>query len=205
MERETKNRFMDKFLDKLSGGFFGLISVIIGLTGDFLAYLHIPGYNMFDDMVSELGVGPGGVFFNLGLIISGITAIPFYVALGRVFKEGNFNENVRKGAVGVALVSTITFSFIGVFPSDETNYPVFLAHGTFALISWLSGMGYMILFGYLMFKDERFSRYHASINFMIAGIFVIFLLTWLPLWEWILTFAITLWIILNSCFILHHH
>jgi hypothetical membrane protein len=72
----NRNNFFNK-----KGGICGLISIIIGICGDILAIIYFPGYNLLNNMVSDLGIGPGGIFFILGLIFSGILAIPHYVAL----------------------------------------------------------------------------------------------------------------------------
>ena len=71
------DKLKEKVLKKTCGGFFGIISVLIRLMGDFIAIIFTPNYNMIDDLISDLGVGPGAIFFSLGLILSGIVSIPF--------------------------------------------------------------------------------------------------------------------------------
>ncbi len=78
---EKLNLYTNKFLDYFPGFIFGIIAIIIGLTGDFLAISYYPGYSITKDMVSTLGVGPGAIYFNLGTFYSGLFAIPFYIDL----------------------------------------------------------------------------------------------------------------------------
>ena len=93
---EQGKNFLDKILRRISGGVFGILSMIIRVLCDFLAFLCIPGYDIFENMVSELGVGKGGIFFNLGLIISGIICIPFYIALIRSLTIEYLYDKTRK-------------------------------------------------------------------------------------------------------------
>ena len=193
---------VSKLLDFLPGGIYGILSVIIGILGDLLAFLLFPGYNSTLNMVSDLGLGPGGIFFNLGLIISGIVAIPFYISLGKVFNKESDNIIIRKGAILSAVISCITFSFIGIFPALRGNKLMIFLHGTFSFICLLTAIGYMLLFSILMFKDERYSILHVSIGIIVACIILLFLLTWLPIIEWLLTGAIIFWVLFNSIYLI---
>ena len=80
------NDFTEKLLNFMPGGVYGILSMVIGIIGDILAILYYPGYNMIDNMVSDLSRGIGSIFFNFGLIFSGLVAIPFYLHLGRILK-----------------------------------------------------------------------------------------------------------------------
>ena len=103
---EIEKSFFDKLLTLIPGGVFGLLSCVIVLSGDILSIILFPGgYNFFENMISELGRGPSGIFFNLGLIISGIVGIPFYIALYRVFDKETVNPIVRKIALIFSLIS----------------------------------------------------------------------------------------------------
>ena len=99
-----------------SGPVFGLLSVTIALSAYITAIILFPGgYNFLKNMISELGVGPYGIIFNLGLILSGIVAIPYYFALLKTFDEPDINPSLKKSAIFFSLFSVSTFIFIGVF------------------------------------------------------------------------------------------
>ncbi|MFW9936776.1 MAG: hypothetical protein ACFFD5_03960, partial [Candidatus Thorarchaeota archaeon] len=70
------NESLNKVFDIIPGAIFGILSVIVGLLGDFLALLFFPEYNL-TLMISKLGIGPGGIFFNVGTILSGFFAFLF--------------------------------------------------------------------------------------------------------------------------------
>lgn len=195
---------IDKLLNVKPGGIFGLLSVVFIVLGELIAFLLFPGYSIFKNMISELGAGPGGIFFNLSVIISGIIIIPYYIHLGKSFSGENIKENLRKFAILVAVISCITYSFLGVFPSIESEAIIYITHGILAAISISSGLGYLILYSILMLKAQNFSKIQAYHGFIVAGFYTFFLLTWIPIVEWVLNIAILSWITANSIYMLYH-
>ena len=201
---ERKRNFIDKFLDIAPGGLYGILSVIIRISGDFIAFLFFPEYNMINNMVSDLGVGPGGIFFSLGLIISGIISIPFYVALARSLQSEGVNEKMRKTGLIFFYISDITYIMIGFFPSVEKIYLIYLAHGVFAIISWLTAIIYLVIFSKLMKKDRKFSALPSYSGYLLIIVMIIFLCTWLPIIEWVMTFTFIIWVLLISSYMIYH-
>ena len=199
---ERKRNFIDYFLDLAPGGFYGILSIIVRISGDFIAFLLFPRYNMINNMVSDLGVGPGGIFFSLGLIISGIISIPFYVALARSLQSEGVDERMRKTGLIFFYISDITYIMIGFFPSVENIYIIYLAHGIFAIISWLTAIIYLIIFSRLMKKDGKFSALPSYSGYFLIIVMVIFLCTWLPLIEWVMTFTFIIWVLLISSYMI---
>ena len=193
--------------DKLTpvhGGIFGILSISIGILCDLLSYLYFPGYNMVDNLVSELGVGPGGIFFNIGIVITGILFIPFYICLGKSFSTEKINPNIKKVAVVSALISSITFSLIGFFPLTEMNILINATHGTLAVIHWIHALISIVIFGILMIQDDNYTKFQAYYSFAVGLIIITFFLTQIPLTEWIWTISIVVWILANSVYMLLH-
>jgi len=197
------NLLTDK-LTPVHGGIFGILSLSIGILCDFLSYLFIPGYNMVDNMVSELGVGPGGIIFNIGVIISGILVIPFYISFYKSFSTENIKPNMKKVTVVLALISSITFSIIGFFPLTEENRLINATHGTLALIHWITALISIVIFGILMIQDYNYTKFQAYYSFAVGCIIITFFLTQIPLTEWIWTISIVIWILVNSLYMLVH-
>ena len=200
---DKPSKLIDKILEVIPGGIFGLLSVVSIILGELLAFLLFPGYNIFDNMISDLGVGKGGVFFNLGLLISGILIIPYYVHLAKSFQGENINENLRKYALLAAVISCITYALLGVFPAIEENIIIFYTHGILATISIACGLGYLLLYSILMYKAQNYSKVQAYHGFLVAAIYATFLMFWIPVVEWVLNLAILTWIIANSVYILY--
>jgi hypothetical membrane protein len=195
---ERGKNLLDKILRRISGGFFGILSMIIRVLCDFFAYLYFPGYNIFENMVSELGVGKGGIFFNLGLIISGIICIPFYIALLRSLTIEYSYDKTRKTALTFFYISNICYILVGLFPSIKENIVIFYIHGTLALISWLTGIIYLLIIAGLMLKNNKYSKFNAYVTLMLVIFLSIAVSTWQPITEWLMTFMFIIWICIIS-------
>ncbi|MHA1251996.1 MAG: DUF998 domain-containing protein [Candidatus Helarchaeota archaeon] len=174
---------------------YGPISVVIGLIGDFASYLLYPGYNVLSNMVSDLGTGPGGIYFNIGIFLSGIFALFLYIHFGIKIKDFNINNKIRKFGMIMATISCITFSLIGLFPSYKNIQLLFIIHGTLALISWISGIVYISIFSFFSLKIENIPNYMGIVGFIVNFLIIIFIFTWIPLVEWLMTLGIIFWVL----------
>jgi hypothetical protein len=199
------DKLIDKFLSWMPGGIFGLLSVVIIIIGDIVAYMSFSGYNFFKNMISDLGIGPGGIFFNLSVIISGIIILPYYIHLAKYFSGEKMLNKLRRYALVTSIISCLTFSSLGFFPALKTNIIIYYIHGTLATISVASGLGYLLLFSTLMLKAKNFSKAQAYHGFIVAAFYFSFLMTWNPFLEWIMNFAIISWITINSLYMLFHN
>jgi len=170
---------IEKLLEELPGGVYGLLSVAVAIFLSVLALLLNPHYIPFKGMVSELGVGPGGIFFNLGLIFSGIIAIPFFISFGRTLNcEGVNDEKLRKSAITFSIISCISMSLIGCFPAVQEDGIMLYIHGICTSICWFSGFIFITLFSILFLRLKEFSKLHAFSGFLVAGVFALVLYTW---------------------------
>lgn len=181
---------------------YGLLSAIVGLSGDIISILLFQGYSL-NHMISALGTGPGGVFFNMGTFLSGLFALLFYLYLIKVVRKETNDPKLYKVWSFFSINSCIFFSLVGVFPTS-TNLVIFVLHGTFALFSWLSAILYLTIFSYLISKSNNFPRFFVYLALLTAVTIVAFLLTWIPLIEWIMALAVALWITLISVYTLYH-
>jgi hypothetical protein len=195
-------------------GFYGLLSIAFGIVGDVLAYIFFPGYNFLERAVSSLCKGEGGLFFQVGSVISGIFAIPFVVFLTKSFNEDYVKENKRKRALIFALVSCSGLIILGAFCGS--NPVIAIIHGVSAVISWLSGLFYITYFNIFMLRDPKYSRSLAIFGFCatfsLSLLMVLFfsafipsmrfLVVILPSIEWINTIVIILWYFIISLYTL---
>ncbi len=216
------NNFFDKLFNFLPGYIFGLLTFIIGFCGDIIALFLSPEYIMWKKSISVLGGKTGGIYLRLGIIISSSFSIPFIIYIGRAIQHENVNENLRKSAIITGLFSSVsailTASFSGGIFSD--------IHGLFALFSWVGGAIFCTLFSIVMLKNTEFSKLAAYVGFIVAGIFVFYLIpffitnycnlytdicyslgraifTILPTTEWIVIFSILFWYLFNSSYLLY--
>lgn len=188
---------LKKIYKVIPGPYWGLLSMIVGILGDIIAISMTPDFNL-NYMVSYLGTGPGALFFNLGTILSGLFALLFYIYLAPILKSKNVNKDIHRTGLVFAILSCIFFILIGVFPSVRTNSALIIIHGFVAMMSLICGSVYKSLFGYMMFKSEKFLKFHTCSAMIVIVIEITFLLTWTPIIEWMMVIAITFWILMLS-------
>lgn len=195
---------IDKLFEVIPGGVHGLLSVAVAILLSVLALFLNHHYIPFKGMVSELGVDQGGIFFNSGLIFSGIIAIPFFISLGRTLNCEGANEKLRKSAITFSIISCISMSLIGCFPAIQEDGIMLYIHGIFTSICWFSGFIFITLFSILFLKSSRFTKLHAYLGFLIAGIFALVLCTWWVIFEYMIIIAISIWVIVTALYMLYN-
>jgi len=203
---EKIDLFFEKLNNIIPGRIFGLLSITIGILGDIIAYLMFPGYNLLKMAVSDLCLGPGGIFFNIGNTFSGIFALIFVNTLIRTFNKEYINIKLRKIGIICANISCISFIFLGLFCGS--NIIIQYIHGTAAIISWTFGYSYLTFYNILMLKDNNYSNKLALFGFIITIPLVLlmafFFLSYIPVLrdflldmlaplEWFNTISIIIW------------
>ena len=212
--RQIKKSF-DKVVNPLFGGIFGILSITSAIIGDIIAFILFPGYNLTKKAVSYLCRGPGGIFFQVGAVLSGLFAILFLLSLANSLYRNSSNERLIETSIIVSIVSCICLIFLGIFCGS--NPIIALLHGIFAFISWFSGLLYVTLLNILILKDSRYSNFLAYIGFFLSWslglLLVIFLLHFhtpfhilvliLPSLEWFNTILIMVWYFIVSIYMIY--
>ncbi|MBY8990649.1 MAG: hypothetical protein KGD58_07855 [Candidatus Lokiarchaeota archaeon] len=190
------------------------MSIAFGIIGDVLAYIFFPNFNILRRAVSSLCKGKGGLFFQIGSVISGIFAIPFVVYLNKSFNKEYVKEDLKRKALITALISCSCLIILGAFCGS--NPIVAVIHGVSAVISWLFGLFYITFFNIFMLRDPKYSRSLSIIGFCatfsLSLLMILFFLAFipsirflviiLPSIEWINTIIIILWYLIISLYTL---
>jgi hypothetical protein len=216
-----KNLF-DKLFNYIPKYVFGLVAFIIGILGYIISLILTPDYIMWKIPLSNLLLVEFGYFARIGLIVSNIIAIPYIIALGRAQIQAN--EFIRKIAVFTGIFACVSAILSGIVAA---NINVIAAlHGFFVLLSWISGAITTFAFSLLMLKNPNFSRSITTSGFIVAGIFIGFLVPFfisnfcsyfpticytfgatvylvLPTWEWAVVLSILYWYFSNSVYMLY--
>jgi len=201
---EKLKTFILKILNFIPHPYFGLLSAFAGIGGDIIAISLFPDFDL-GYMISDLGTGPGAIYFNIGTFLSGVFALLTYLHIVEILKNENINHpKVLKIGKVFAINSCVFFALIGVIPSVRSNIILFVVHGAIALISLLSGVIYLSSFSYLFFKSEKFSGLVGYLPLIAVSCIVPFLFSWHPITEWIMTFGITFWVVAISIYMLYH-
>ena len=82
---EKLEHFLERLNQHIPIRIFGLFSILSGIIGDTIAYAMYTGYNITKNAVSALCDGYGGIFFQVGIVLSGFFAFFFAVYLGNTF------------------------------------------------------------------------------------------------------------------------
>jgi len=194
--------FIKKILTFIPGGIFGLLSVIVALFGILSSLLSFPGYNLLLYDVSYLATGPLGCLFDLGLILSGLIAIPFHFYMNTVISSENIKPKLRRLALILSIMSSLTLSLIGFFPVLTDNIIILLVHGILALLTFIGITIYCFLYGIFFLKSPKFPFSHSFLSFCVSGIFLFYFTNRYSLVEWIGVGSVMLWICFNAIFIL---
>ena len=183
------------------GSVYGLISFGISIITHLLGVLMYPNYNITYMAISVLGDGYGGLIYRIGLILTGIIALPFCIFLGATFNKNSTNGPIRKIALSGSFVYCISLILIGYFWG--TNIVISFLHGLFAFIAWVDGLIFIGFFSILMFIDSNYPRTIGVFGFYVAGTFLLHLLVFSSITQWIMTLSIMLWTWVVSSYMLY--
>ncbi|TFF69070.1 MAG: DUF998 domain-containing protein [Promethearchaeota archaeon] len=191
---------MKKLLNVIPAGIFGLLSVFFAFTGILISFVSFPGYNLLFYDVSYLATGPLGIFFDLGLIFSGIVAIPFHYYMNILIIHENIEPRWRKFTLSLSLMSSITLSLIGFFPVLTESIIILIIHGILALLTFIGITIYCFLYGIFFIKIAKFPFLNAILSFLVSAIFIFYFTNRWSLVEWIGVGSIMIWIAYNAIF-----
>lgn len=173
-------------------GWFSLISMACGVSLVFFSMALVPGYRMDLFYVSDLGTTSAATVFGLGLLSSGLFAIPFFEALGNSLKRSTIKVRTVENASIFAKLACIGLCGAGLFPAVE---PTRLLHAISALLFFVSGLLFTLLFSRAMWNHGLFSRWQSWHGVAVGCVFLLFLATGVPATEWMVFFAIVSWVI----------
>ncbi|MFX1425492.1 MAG: DUF998 domain-containing protein [Promethearchaeota archaeon] len=211
---EKINSFSNKLNRFIPGALCGLLSITFGFLGDLIAYLMYPGYDLTRRAVSSLCLGPGGVFFQIGNVISGVFALFFVIYLSSTINREDISDNLIRTTIIFAIISCVCFIFLGAFCGS--NPIIALIHGVFAMLSWQTGLFYITLFNILLLYDSKYPKSLAFFGFLVSFTLILlmilfylhllpslrFLMRILPSLEWINTIGVILWYLIISLYMI---
>ncbi|UCE10945.1 MAG: DUF998 domain-containing protein [Candidatus Thorarchaeota archaeon] len=183
----------------LSSAFFG------GTAYCVLTWLSIgfyPGHiSPLDNYLSVLGnssLNPSGaIFYNLAVILAGISLIPFYVGLFQTFGEEGRNR-ILTLAMTIGVLNTVAIMMSGVFSEDVydihylASFSIFL---TWIPVLLLTNLALLNQGGFIMWT----SRYGLVLG-VIDTLFMFYVLLFGTdtgaIIEWVTIFSFVAWTVL---------
>jgi hypothetical membrane protein len=201
--RKKINEEINIVFEFIPGGIFGLFSVSLMSIFIILSYSNFPGYDMLNNDISILGIGPGisAPLFNIGIFLTGLFNIPFFLYLGKILQQETDKSKIPKKIIYLSFVGCISLSLIGCFPVINRKWA--LIHATLAGTFFIMTLLVLFLISTMMLKDPRFPNFHASIGLIVASIIGFYLVTRRSIIEWVVLFALGLWMFDISIFTLY--
>jgi hypothetical membrane protein len=145
------------------------------------------GYNFWDQYVSEMSAGPSAFLYNVGVIVTGILAIPVFPSMLRILGS---TMVARVGAI-FGVVASVAMSFSSVFPLYVNS----VGHGIFAGIFFVSVGISIVLLTYAMYRGRFFSRVNVALGVVFVVVDLCFMLTGNSVAEWMVFFVVVLWLL----------
>ncbi len=150
------------------------------------------GFSIWYMYISELGIGPSSLIFNVGVALASIIAIPAFPLLSTLFRSASSSINLT-GKVGVALFVACFFFEIGI---GLCPMVVCLLHTLLGFLVFLSRGLAILLLSVVIYKDAFFSKATAIYGFLYAVLDLLFLISHLTVMEWLTFFTVSTWILL---------
>jgi len=215
----------DKVYEKIPGYYFGILIGLIGaITIGISAILFSTAeqFTLFSHWISNLGgattqsgISPNGsnVVFGIGLVIAALLAIVFLVYAMKLLKPGN------EKTIWLLYLDLLTgvVTIVGIIIVAFFDMIAWLAiHGVGAVMFFMGGMLMVLFFTITLILNTEIPWKHSIPGFIVSGVFLIFLITFLPhllggidliallgdtsltygwtrFWEWMVLFAILSW------------
>ena len=187
-----------------------LVVVGVFVTLCIYAQLSFPeNYSIFTNTISDQGsriLNPtGSRLWNFGVILLGIFVIPYFLHIYHLLKS--LSEIIALLSTGIGIMSSISLSFVGIYPLDIRLPHLISASVAFIGIFLKANLDLVLL----LIKNRKKSPQHKverQTNFIKIGIFytifdgafAMMMITYLTngsivaFWEWLYFFAIILWI-----------
>ena len=200
---------MDKIyhsFKRIPGGITGIISILIMSIFGILSYINYPSheFKLFSYVVSELGVGGGAIFFNIGLILSGIFLIPFFLKLNITFSEV-LSPNTRTITLLLGLISSSSYLLLGFFPLN------LILHMIMVFNIFFIGLCNIIILVVTIIRQKKnlfcIILLGVSIGYILSIFFYFYTLIFYysihSRFEWVMVFLFEFWILAHSLYLLY--
>jgi len=187
--------------------FIGILVPLLTIISSVVIYaFNDSSFSFLTHYLSHLGGAPkgAGIFFNIGIMISGLLMILFFLNLSAYLLRKNTDTLLIYLAFISGVASSIGTFFLGVFPYTVAQE----LHNFSASLFFIGGFSYCILYGISEWTTKGISKLQAFSGFIVALFFLIFIiftainyfnpelfLEQSHLTEWILFTVLMFWII----------
>lgn len=130
--------------NKISG-FLGLLAVILILIAVIISYIQILEYynnfNLFNNWMSELGVGPNRIILNVSIMIACLLLTPFLYGVINQIKTEIDDNLIPNICMITGIISIVGLFLIGLFPMEDLGKNN-LNHAIGAFVYWSGSLAF---------------------------------------------------------------
>ena len=140
----------------------------------------------------------GAIFYNVGMVLTGLASIPFYVGLYNWFMIRK-KSNLDVVALVAGIINALAIMMAGIFSETEETYS---QHVFWSILIFISFLPVLIFVNISILNQPDFSNLVAYYGFGVSLIDMSFLVlliftgvdTNFPLFEWFAVFSYISWI-----------
>jgi Protein of unknown function (DUF998) len=167
----------------------GYITIVIYLLFTIVsACFNLSLVDPINHWVSDLGnstLNPkGAVIYNIGCMLTGSLLMLFFIGLKDLQIDNEVGKKFLKLMILVGIILSFADIMIGVFSEDTYDEHVFWSVTFFILL-----LPTLLFGGIILSKYANFSRVVCIYGMILAGINILFLFFYIPVFEWITIFS----------------
>ncbi len=152
----------------------GIISILFFFIFSYIAYLHFPiNYSIFTNYVSELGNSlrnpSGAIYFNIGVILTGIALFPFFIGLYLWYSEVTWRTTLIIISQLFGFGAAFSVIMVGFFPEHLITAHLFWSYLFFIML-----LIFTLLISISLFTHPDFNRIISIFGFVIVALYVLF-------------------------------
>lgn len=171
------------------GAVCGILAPIIFLIFYLTAWSLSPWYDFGGDYLSDLGVGEGAWAYNTGVVIAGLLAAPFAIAIWKILPSSWLAKlgSIFCAAAGISLMG------VGIVTEhQEGHLEISIAFFFLALL-----FGSFLALPLIRFPKTSFVGYLVTLT-LIVTVVAVAILGFNPLSETIAVIEILIWVLIVS-------
>jgi hypothetical protein len=139
-----------------------------------MSFLHFPiNYSIFTNYVSELGNSlrnpNGAIYFNMGVIFTGIALFPFFIGLHLWYSEVTWRTTLIIISQLLGFGAAFSVIMVGFFPEHLITAHLFWSYLFFILL-----LIFTLFISISLFTHPDFNRIISIFGFIIVGLYVLF-------------------------------
>ncbi len=148
----------------------GVLVIVLYCAFTFLSLALYPGpFNITVNYLSDLGSSvfnpSGAVFYNVGIILTGLALFPFFIGLNKWYTKEQWRKILLLATQLIGVVEAFSLIMIGVFPETSVD-----AHILWSDIQFILNLLVLLVADLALITHPKFIRPIGYYGFVVAAI-----------------------------------